>query len=426
MNSENNKISEKDLKLLEEDILKAEKLTSKILFGNTKDLAKLELSNEDKEILSTLLDNKFKVWRENHIKDYKKKEVWENIERVVAALERLDSSKLNSPKQFHLKDSLSEKSEKRSLINNKFQRQKSYRNNRKILSALVSIAALILIIFGILILASKEKPIENVITPGKSIAYLEIGNKDKIPLDIKDTVIINNAEKILVDSGKIQYSENSIDIKREYHTIIVPKHGEYNVRLSDGTNVWLNSDTKLKYLPKFSKNKRIVELSGEAYFEVVKDNNRPFIVKTEKMDMIVLGTHFNINAYPENKNTIATLNEGKIQIISANISEILIPNQQFIVNNETGEYHKRKVNANIYSSWVNGCFVFKDERLEDILDAVSRWYDIAVFYTNPDYKDIRYSMNINKYKDIKDLLICMEHTNSVHFKVSKHTLIVQP
>jgi len=258
------------------------------------------------------------------------------------------------------------------------------------------------------------------------MAYLEIGNKEKIALNVNDTLILNNREKIIVDSGRIQYNGNSIAKKSEYYTIVVPKHGEYKVELSDGTKVWLNSDTKLKYLSKFSSNKRIVELRGEAYFEVVKNPNKPFIVRTDKMDITVLGTHFDINAYPENKNTIATLNEGKIKITSNNISDILTPNQQFIINNETGEYHKRNVNPSIYSSWVNGCFVFKDERLEDILNAVSRWYDIAVFYTNPEYKDIRYSMNINRYKDIKDLLKYLEYTNSVHFKVSKHTLIVEP
>jgi ferric-dicitrate binding protein FerR (iron transport regulator) len=267
---------------------------------------------------------------------------------------------------------------------------------------------------------------EDIIVPGSSMAYLEVNNKAKIELTAKDSLLLFQESKAQLDSGRIVYSATASNKEKvEYHRINVPRNGEFFVQLSDGTKVWVNSDSKLGFKTKFTGKQRVVDLEGEAYFEVAKNPDKPFIVRTSKADVRVLGTQFNVKAYADDDYTYATLNEGKVQVSKDGINEVLKPNEQLVINNSTAEYSKRKVDASIYSAWTKGRLVFKDERLEDILIALSRWYDISVFYPEAELKDRRFSISIDRYDNIQTLLDQMELTNRVRFEVNKNAVVVK-
>jgi hypothetical protein len=267
---------------------------------------------------------------------------------------------------------------------------------------------------------------EQIFMPGKSIAYLQVDNNKVIELNQVDTLLLFNKTKANLDSGRIVYSQaESTKEAIEYHKINVPRNGEYFVQLSDGTKVWVNSESSIGFKSRFDGKQRIVELSGEAYFEVAKNPDQPFIVRTDNMDIRVLGTHFNVKAYPDEEYTYATLNEGKIRVNKGELNEILAPNQQLALNNSTNEFSKQEVDASIYSAWVKGKFVFKDEKLEDILIALSRWYDIKIFYENARLKEDKFSISVNRYDDINVLLDHLQLTGGINFEISKNALIVK-
>ena len=302
--------------------------------------------------------------------------------------------------------------------------------NIRIPNWLQSVAAVLVI--GLLVAAgywlySDMQGIEKqYLVPGSSMAYLEIDQQEKIELTGKDTLLLFQESKAELDSGKIVYSSpESQNQKIEYHKINVPRNGEFFVQLSDGTKVWVNSDSKLGFHTKFVGKQRIVELEGEAYFEVAKNLDQPFIVRTKNMDVRVLGTHFNVKAYDEDEYSYATLNEGKVQVFKDQMNEVLEPDEQLIFNNSSKAYNKKKVDASIYSAWVKGKMMFKDERLEDIMNSLSRWYDVSIFYSNEGMKDIRFSISTNRYGEIQTLLNQLELTNRVQFEINKNAVEVR-
>lgn len=270
-----------------------------------------------------------------------------------------------------------------------------------------------------------QKIEDQMIMPGSSIAYLEIDNKKKIELVSKDSLLLFQAASAQLDSGKIVYDVSDTQKEEvEYHKINVPRNGEFFVQLSDGTKVWVNSDSKLGFNSKFVDDKRIVDLQGEAYFEVAKNPNKPFIVRTTNANIKVLGTMFNVKAYKDDMYTYATLNEGKVQVGKGEINEILQPNEQLAINNRTAEYSKRNVDASIYSAWAQGKLRFKDERLEDIMNDLGRWYDVSIFYPYEELKDMRFSISINRYDNIELLLNQMELTNKIRFELNEKAVVV--
>lgn len=271
-----------------------------------------------------------------------------------------------------------------------------------------------------------QKIEEEQILPGSSLAYLEIDSQEKIELTGKDTLLLFKESKAELDSGKIVYNAGDAASKKvEYHKINVPRNGEFYVVLSDGTKVWVNSASSIGFRSRFDGKNRIVDLEGEAYFEVAKNANQPFIVRTKTANVRVLGTHFNVKAYADEEYTYATLNEGKVQVSKGAINEILKPNEQLVINNSTAEYRKQEVDASIYSAWTKGKLLFKDERLEDILNSLSRWYDVSVFYPDEELKDRRFSISTNRYDDIQMLLNQMELTNRVVFEINKNAIVVK-
>lgn len=265
------------------------------------------------------------------------------------------------------------------------------------------------------------------IKPGERKAFLIKHNGEEIELG-RDTGMINekNGTHIRIDSTGLNYMPTDEPITREilYNSLIVPRGGEYNLTLSDGTKVWLNADSELRYPINFSGDTREVFVSGEAYFEVKKQAEKPFIVKTDLGNITVLGTRFNISNYPEKEQLITTLVTGKVSCnLPSGKNIILAPNQQLTVNND-GSTEMKTVNAYHITSWKDGMFLFEETRLEDILEQLARWYDIHVFYTNENVKSLHFSGDLSRFKNIDTFIEMFEKSSDAKLTLKGKTLIV--
>lgn len=202
--------------------------------------------------------------------------------------------------------------------------------------------------------------------------------------------------------------------------IVVPRGGEYQIVLSDGTKVWLNADTYLVFPSAFDKRERVVEVAGEAFFEVVHNEGWPFVVRMDKSMVKVLGTSFNINTY--NQRNTTTLAEGVVELVSERGNYRLKPGEQGVVEN--GKVSVATVDVREYTSWKDGFFIFRNRRLEDVLTVLSRWYDLQVSYQNDWMKDLHFTGNIRKHADVWQLLKFWEGTGLVGFEIKGKTLKV--
>ncbi|WP_240916558.1 FecR family protein [Pedobacter sp. HDW13] len=196
--------------------------------------------------------------------------------------------------------------------------------------------------------------------------------------------------------------------------------------LDDGTTVWLNAASSLRYPLHFNGNERRVELTGEGYFEVAHLKTKPFIVVTGKQEVEVLGTHFNINAYPDEEDVKTTLLEGSVKVKSLqdkSQSKYLKPGEQSVLNNNN--WLVKQVDAATQVDWKNGRFIFKDEELKSVMRKLARWYDIEVDYTQP-VENLNFSGKISRSKTLKDVLRILTRTNDVTFKVKERRVTVMP
>ena len=263
------------------------------------------------------------------------------------------------------------------------------------------------------------------ITPGSKKAVLILDNGEAI--DLKSTSGVELKEKdgtiIQVDSTALNYQQTpdrSSD-RLAYNKVNVPRGGEYQLTLSDGSKVHLNSMSSIRFPVQFAQNSRLVELEGEAYFEVSK-TGQPFIVQTEGMKIEVLGTTFNVSAYA-NEEYQTTLVSGsvKVQTEDGN-NRILKPSEQACITPGSNQINVRNVDTAFYTSWIHGKINFKDQRLEDIMKTLSRWYDMDVIYENEAVKDLRFGCYINRYNEIAPLVKLLEHTGRITINVEGKTI----
>ena len=264
------------------------------------------------------------------------------------------------------------------------------------------------------------------VEPGTRRAVLELHDGRTYFLDttqVVETGIEGNlakAEKQLLVYAK-QEAEELV-----YNKVIVPRAGEYSLTLSDGTRVWLNSDSEIRYPVAFGKDRRTVFLSGEAYFEVEKDTRRPFYVVLNGMEVKVYGTSFNVNTHYRGK-IQTTLVEGKVGIrVSATGEEVrLSPNQMALFTKATQSIQVENVDPYGAIAWKDGKFVFEDEPIEEIMERLSRWYDVKVFYANERIKKHTFTGIITRFADISDVLHLMEETAAVEFRIQGDTVTVK-
>lgn len=271
------------------------------------------------------------------------------------------------------------------------------------------------------------------IAPGIKEAQLQLESGELVELSGVDILMTNKDSTIQISNKNrtLNYKEINKDKnlrvdknqnKVFYHELRVSKGQEYHLILSDGTEVWLNSDSHLKYPITFSTEKREVILSGEAYFSVKENKGAPFIVKTERMDIKVLGTEFNVSAYTIDQKQHATLVEGKIVATLNNTERTsfeILPNQQLTYDSESSKYSVKLVEAEDYGCWREGLFVFDEEDLEEITNKLSRWYNISFFFQNKSARKQKFTGKLPRFENCEVVLEMIEKTANVKFKANK-------
>ena len=267
---------------------------------------------------------------------------------------------------------------------------------------------------------------KNDVLAGGNKAYLTLSNGTRILLTGAPAGTLAKQSGIEItktSDGQVVYtvtSQQKIGTSTEYNTIETPRGGQYQVRLPDGTNVWLNASSSLKFPASFAKlSDRSVDLNGEAYFEVYKDKLHPFIVKSKNQEIKVLGTHFNISNYADELEVKTTLLEGSVMI---NNSFTLNPGEQSILKN--GKINVYKVDPDEAIAWKKGYFQFTDESLESILLKVSRWYDVEVKFEDEKAKKVTFSGTMSRYKTISGILDKLEKIGAGNFRIEGKTVTV--
>lgn len=306
------------------------------------------------------------------------------------------------------------------------------RNIWTIAAKFAAVMLLPLAIYLLFQLKKQQKVIEQPVTvaqfePGKPKALLLLDNGESLELENRDTLVNLDAGStdIRIVDNKIEYT-NRIKGKRktQYNTIQIPHRGEFFLVLSDGTKVWLNASTTMKYPVNFDDKTREVELTGEAYFEVHPDAEKPFIVKTNSVKVEVLGTHFNVKAYPDDALSQTTLSQGKVKVISEDKELVLLPDQQANYILEGNQLSVKNVDASVFTSWKDGKFMYVDESISYILNDLRKWYDFEDLYENESLKGVRFSVNVNRYENLNEFLKIIEATGKMKFKIEGEKIII--
>ena len=243
---------------------------------------------------------------------------------------------------------------------------------------------------------------------------------------LKDTCLnITGTETLNIrEDGSLKYSLSALSSMSEWHTLRIPG-GEYKIVLDDGTEIWLNSASELKYPAHFVGNERRVQLTGEAYFQVARNEAAPFIVETRDMDVKVLGTSFNVSVYEDEESCHATLVEGRVEVNDKVNGEkvVLTPGKQALLRG--GEMTVREVNTKLYTLWRLDRFTFASEDMEGVIRKLSRWYNVDFFFANSSMKQKRFTGSLPKYADISQVLKMIEMTTDIKFEIKEHTIMIQ-
>lgn len=311
--------------------------------------------------------------------------------------------------------------------------QKAARRRRKRLTRVYRVAVSVVIIFGVAIAfllreeATTVVPVVKVeeITPGRSMAKLTVASGDVYHLDSLHQVDLitslaeNNGKEVVFIDRQLEEGEREI----KYNKVEIPRGGEYQIVLGDGTRVYLNAQTELRFPESFaSSEQRLVYLSGEAYFEVTKNPSKPFVVQCKDYAVKVLGTSFNVNSYEGDETSKTTLATGKIEIDMDGKQTILNPGQQAIIKN--GEVNVKEVDVEVYTTWMFDNFRFQSESIQEIMTKLSRWYAIDVFYMNESVRNYHFTGYLPRYAKIADVLELLSLTTNIKFDVEGKTVIV--
>lgn len=263
------------------------------------------------------------------------------------------------------------------------------------------------------------------VQPGRKQAVLTLSSGQQVML--ADTIVHVNEKGMVISNfpdKELVYKIMNDTMKTEtiYNTVTVPRGGEYKLVLADGTIVWLNSDSHIRYPVTFSGNTRQVELEGEAYFEVAKDVEKPFIVRMNEYNVRVTGTQFNVRNYL-NESLATTLVEGGVQIERKGKVDGLRPGQQAVLENN--EIRIRVVNVEEQVAWRHGAFGFTQCRLENIMEELARWYDVDVFYMNQQVKDYHFSAWFKRSSSINEVINILEKTKKISLDLKGRILTVK-
>ena len=267
------------------------------------------------------------------------------------------------------------------------------------------------------------------IQPGCSRAVLVLDDGRTVFLKEEEEGVISEDKGIMVtgERDRLVYTSSegkNVDELR-FNELEIPRGGEYKVRLADGTLVYLNSATRMKYPVKFDEKERKVYLSGEAYFEVAKDPERPFFVEMEGVEVRVYGTSFNVNTHQEgNIQTVLVKGSIGVKVLSSGMESVIRPGQMAEFKQGNTKVDVKDVNVAVYTDWKDGIFRFENQRLEDILTVLSNWYDVDIFYQTVSVKELHFSGYMERYKDVSVILEAITLSTGVTFSIQGKTIIV--
>ena len=356
-----------------------------------------------------------------------------NWERLTSLWRRPEEGELSQEEkkilqqQFEIRQAMHGLDPHRYDVDNAWRKIQPKRGRKWMLSVCKYVAMVVLGV-SLVYVVTRPEPEEKivraeVIKPGRLQAELRLGTGVRLALNEHQGVYSseNAGVEIVNDTvtGKVSYHVNKTGMEDSlvFNTLIVPKGGEYSLELPDGTVVWVNSESALRFPEKFTSNRREVFLEGEAYFEVKKDANRPFYVHTEAGKVRVLGTAFNVCAYSNDRFWQTTLVEGSVMINQEEKEVLLKPNEQYQIDVRTGKAGLREVLPELYTSWRDGKFYFKAYTFEELVEKLERWYDFKMFYMNEEIKTRRFSGVVNKYQPLEEMFKFLQMTSDVQFNV---------
>lgn len=261
------------------------------------------------------------------------------------------------------------------------------------------------------------------IPSGGNRATLKLSNGKRITLDSLNTGISMHAATLTYLDGAPVPDQGREDDEAlsTFHELETPKGGQYQLILADGTKVWLNAASSIRFPSNFAKDLREVAISGEVYFEIAQDKNRPFRVKTKNQSIQVLGTAFNVQAYPDEAVEHTTLVSGKIKIESEGFSEIIHPGHCASITAEGGAISE--VDTGETTAWRSGFISFNEQTLADIMQQISRWYNVSISYQEVD-SSLRFGGRVSRYANVSEVLRRLELTEQVRFKIDERRIVV--
>lgn len=275
-------------------------------------------------------------------------------------------------------------------------------------------------------------PAPETIHPGSNRAVLTLAGGKQILLDSARTGLMarqGSTRIVQLNGGQLafeggQRGGDGAGGVPQYNNITTPPGGQYKVTLPDGTAVWLNASSSLDFPAAFTGNDRRVRLHGEAYFEVAGDPGKPFIVEADDLRIRVLGTHFDIAAYGDERTIRTTLSEGMVQVSARGESHVLRPGEQAGMDRTTGDFRIAAVNVDQALAWKNGLFYFDNTNIRVIMREVARWYNAEIVYETSDFTHKNFSGVVSRYSEVDALLKRLELTGAVHFKVEGNRIFV--
>ncbi|TVZ27647.1 FecR family protein [Gillisia sp. Hel_I_86] len=370
-----------------------------------------DISNEELEYLGTWIENP------------KNESIFLEYVKINAAIE----------KHMHSHDLENAQQKIRSLIKLNKKRH-SKRKVKKIITFTLAASILLMVGLNVFLNQEMESPFADPIIEN---TIIQTGT-DKATLTLADgsEIFLKKGEKYIADglSSNGQDLVYDTEIKSEditHNILTIPKGGQFHVVLSDSTEVWLNSDSQIKYPMAFigGKTRQVELIYGEAYFDVspnTKHNGATFKVISKNQEVEVLGTEFNVKAYSDENSIYTTLVEGKVAVDFGFEKETLIPNQQSIINIATKKVTVDFVDVYNETSWKNGIFSFKSKSLKDIMKVLSRWYDVEVVFLSKDLEEVKFIGLLSKNQNIEDILLTIKNTNFINaYEIKNNTIILK-
>lgn len=273
----------------------------------------------------------------------------------------------------------------------------------------------------------QQQPYKNDVPPGGNKAVLTLANGTQIILDsAANGTLTQQGNTKIIKPGSGQLAYNSLNEKPGevlYNTISTPKGGQYQVILADGSKVWLNAASSLRFPTSFTGKERKVELTGEGYFEVAKNAAMPFRVSVNDILVEVLGTQFDVNAYEDENAVMATLVEGNVRVTKGHAVQLLAPRQQAQINPNGQIVWHKNVDTDAVVAWKNGRFEFNGNTIESIMRQVARWYNVEIEYKGPVPAD-NFMGGTSRQENVSELLKILEQTQSVRFRIEGKKIIV--